>query len=134
MCVIELIVIGVSVTKCITNKEPLTMKNLGKIVRQSMVTTATSTLGGIHFITDSISDGCLNGEAWLRKKFDGLDPEDTTNSRIESTVRKQVYIRDLFTKKKTRQELKEAMVLHFSKKFVELPDEEETIIELQTQN
>lgn len=134
MCVIELIVIGVSVTKCITNKEPLTMKNLGKIVRQSMVTTAASTLGGIHFITDSISDGCLNGEAWLRKKFDGLDPEETKNSRIESTVRKQVYIRDLFTKKKTRQELKEAMVLHFTKKFVELPDEEETIIELQTQN
>lgn len=134
MCVIELIVIGVSVTKCITNKEPLTMKNLGKIVRQSMVTTAASTLGGVHFITDSISDGCLNGEAWLRKKFDGLDPEETKNSRIESTVRKQVYIRDLFTKKKTRQELKEAMVLHFSKKFVELPDEEETIIELQTQN
>ena len=134
MCVIELIVIGVSVKKCITNKEPLTMKNLGKIVRQSMVTATTSTLGGIHFISDSISDGCLNGEAWLRKKFDGLDPEETKNSRIESTVRKQVYIRDLFTKKKTRQELKEAMVLHFNKKFVELPDEEETIIELQTQN
>ena len=70
MCLIEVIVIGISIKKCITNKQPLTMKNLKTIVLQSMVSTATSTLGGIHFVSDSISDGCLNGEAWLRKKFE----------------------------------------------------------------
>ena len=101
MCVIELIVIGISVKKCITNKEPLTMKNLGKIVRQSMVSTATSTLGGIHFISDSISDGCLNGEAWLRKKFDGLDPEEIVkeykfNQLLESVKKLNENIKGVF--------------------------------------
>ena len=127
MCVIEVIVIGISIRKCITNKQPLTMKNLKNIVVQSMVSTATSTLGGIHFISDSISDGCLNGEAWLRKKFDGIDPEETKNARIESTIRKQVSINDFLTRKKSRQELKETIVLQIKKQFTILPDEEATL-------
>ena len=124
MCLIEVIVIGISIKKCITNKQPLTMKNLKTIVVQSMVSTATSTLGGIHFVSDSISDGCLNGEAWLRKKFDGVDPEETKNARIESTIRKQVSVNDFFTRKKSRQELKETIVLQIKKQFTILPDEE----------
>mgnify|MGYP003617348616 FL=1 len=127
MCVIEVIVIGISIKKCITNKQPLTMKNLKNIVVQSIVSTATSTLGGIHFISDSISDGCLNGEAWLRKKFDGIDPEETKNARIESTIRKQVSINDFLTRKKSRQELKETIVLQIKKQFTILPDEEATL-------
>ena len=127
MCLIEVIVIGISIKKCITNKQPLTMKNLKNIVVQSMVSTATSTLGGIHFISDSISDGCLNGEAWLRKKFDGIDPEETKNARIESTIRKQVSINDFLTRKKSRQELKETIVLQIKKQFTILPDEEATL-------
>lgn len=102
------------------------MKNLKNIVVQSMVSTATSTLGGIHFVSDSISDGCLNGEAWLRKKFDGVDPEETKNARIESTIRKQVSVNDFFTRKKSRQELKETIVLQIKKQFTILPDEEAT--------
>ena len=127
MCVIEVIVIGISIKKCITNKQPLTMKNLKNIVVQSIVSTATSTLGGIHFISDSISDGCLNGEAWLRKKFDGIDPEETKNARIESTIRKQVSINDFLTRKKSRQELEETIVLQIKKQFTILPDEEATL-------
>ena len=103
------------------------MKNLKTIVVQSMVSTATSTLGGIHFVSDSISDGCLNTEAWLRKKFDGIDPEETKNTRIESTIRKQVSINDFFTRKKSRQELKETIVLQIKKQFTILPDEEATL-------
>ena len=127
MCVIEVIVIGISIKKCITNKQPLTMKNLKNIVVQSMVSTATSTLGGIHFVSDSISDGCLNAEAWLRKKFDGIDPEETKNARIKSTIRKQVIINDFLTRKKSRQELKETIVLQIKKQFTILPDEEATL-------
>ena len=127
MCLIEVIVIGISIKKCITNKQPLTMKNLKTIVVQSMVTTASSTLGGIHFVSDSISDGCLNTEAWLRKKFDGIDPEETKNARIESTIRKQVSINDFLTRKKSRQELKETIVLQIKKQFTILPDEEATL-------
>ena len=127
MCLIEVIVIGISIKKCITNKQPLTMKNLKTIVLQSMVTTASSTLGGIHFVSDSISDGCLNTEAWLRKKFDGIDPEETKNARVESTIRKQVSINDFLTRKKSRQELKETIVLQIKKQFTILPDEEATL-------
>ena len=127
MCLIEVIVIGISIKKCITNKQPLTMKNLKTIVVQSMVSTATSTLGGIHFVSDSISDGCLNTEAWLRKRFDGIDPEETKNARIESTIRKQVSINDFLTRKKSRQELKETIVLQIKKQFTILPDEEATL-------
>ncbi len=127
MCLIEVIVIGISIKKCITNKQPLTMRNLKTIVLQSMVTTASSTLGGIHFVSDSISDGCLNTEAWLRKKFDGIDPEETKNARVESTIRKQVSINDFLTRKKSRQELKETIVLQIKKQFTILPDEEATL-------
>ena len=103
------------------------MRNLKTIVLQSMVSTASSTLGGIHFVSDSISDGCLNGEAWLRKKFDGVDPEETKNARIQSTIRKQVSINDFFTRKKSRQELKETIVFQIKKQFTILPDEEATL-------
>ena len=103
------------------------MRNLKTIVVQSMVSRATSSLGGIHFVSDSISDGCLNGEAWLRKRFDGVDPEETKNARIESTIRKQVSVNDFFTRKKSRQELKETIVLQIKKQFTILPDEEATL-------
>lgn len=51
MCLIEVIVIGISIKKCITNKQPLTMRNLKTIVLQSMVTTASSPVEFILYQT-----------------------------------------------------------------------------------
>lgn len=86
------------------------LKDLKNSVKNGVVNGVCSTLGGVHFVADSIANGAMSLEATIKKKAYGQDPEDVKRERVFKTLQKQVAIQDTFSNIIKRKEKAKAQV------------------------
>lgn len=70
---------------------------------------ATGLLSSVHFVTISIADGCEKLECIINKD---VDPEQIRRDRMQSTIAKQMLVKDAYDRIIKRRKEAEAMIVN----------------------